>query len=164
MCVFLIPPPLPGVPLSQVPIVPAYILSSPTLEGVTPGMGFKHISPSPCYPWCMQIGPGAWSKPINWETWQQVPRPQGRHNILAQFHSWVQHYFYLQTSLDWNHTLVLLGRDLPILKWYYLSLWLALFQIKTLLEDKTARIELGEYQPKYFFKSSSMYLFGPLHV
>ena len=35
------------------------------------------------------------------------------------------------------------GRDSPTLKLSYLSIWLALFQGKTLLEEKTVKVELG---------------------
>ena len=49
-------------------------LKFPAFKGVTRGMSFKHISPSPCYPWYMQVWPGVWSKPIIWETWEQVPQ------------------------------------------------------------------------------------------
>ena len=39
------------------------------------------------------------------------------------------------------------GRDSPTLKLSYLSLWVALFQGKTLLEEKTVIVELGESWP-----------------
>ena len=48
-------------------------------KGVTLRMSFKHTSPPLCYPWYMHVQPGAWSKPIIWETWVQIL--QGRHNI-----------------------------------------------------------------------------------
>ena len=43
------------------------------------------------------------------------------------------------------------GRDSPTLKLYYLSLLLALSQIKTLLEEKTVIVELGESWPRFSF-------------
>ena len=39
------------------------------------------------------------------------------------------------------------GQDSPSLKLYYLSLWLSLFQWKTLLVEKTVIVELGESRP-----------------
>ena len=41
-----------------------------------------------------------------------------------------------------------LGWDSPTLKLCYLCLWLALFQLKTLLEEKSVIVELGESQPR----------------
>ena len=38
-------------------------------KGVTRRMSFKHTTPPLCYPWYMQVQPGAWSKPIVRETW-----------------------------------------------------------------------------------------------
>ena len=43
-----------------------------------------------------------------------------------------------------------LGLDSPTLKLSYLSLWLALFQGKTLLEEKTVIVELGESWHRVF--------------
>ena len=40
-----------------------------------------------------------------------------------------------------------LGQDSPSLKLYYLSLWLSLFQWKTLILEKNVMVELGESQP-----------------
>ena len=39
------------------------------------------------------------------------------------------------------------GSDLPSLTWTTLSLWLALFQLKTPPEEKTMRAEIGKAQP-----------------
>ena len=58
--------------IGSVPCVPSYTLSSLAFNGVTHGMSFKHTSPPLCYPLYMQVQPGAWSKPIIWETWVQV--------------------------------------------------------------------------------------------
>ena len=41
-----------------------------------------------------------------------------------------------------------LGQDSPRLYLYYLSLWLALYQSKTLLVEKTVIVELGESWPR----------------
>ena len=53
--------------------VPFYTLSSPAFKGVTIRMSFKHTFPPLCYPWYMQVRPGAWSKPIIWETCKKMP-------------------------------------------------------------------------------------------
>ena len=46
-------------------------------------------------------------------------------------------------------TVQVLGWDSPLLKLYYLSLWLAIFQWKSQLEEKTVIVELGESQPRW---------------
>ena len=52
-------------------------------------------------------------------------------------------YFYTThaPTCEWQ------GQDSPSLKLYYLSLWLSLFQWKTLLVEKTVIVELGESWP-----------------
>ena len=64
----------------------------------------------------------------------------------------------------------LLGQDSPSLKLYYLSLWLSLFQWKTLLVEKTVVVELGESQPcrlnclNFNIKTSVVYFYQPTGV
>ena len=60
-------------PIGSVPCVPSYTLSYPAFKGVTRGMSFKHTFPPHCCPWYMQVWPGAWSRPIIWETFTRYP-------------------------------------------------------------------------------------------
>ena len=52
-----------------------------------------------------------------------------------------------------------LGQDSPSLKFYYLSLWLSLLQWKTLLVEKTVKVELGESRPCTLNKNNIFLLF-----
>ena len=76
-CMFSNPTSHPRRPIGSVLCVPSYTLCSPAFKGVTRRMSLKHTSPPPCYPWYMQVQPGAWRKPTIWEIWLQVPRSGG---------------------------------------------------------------------------------------
>ena len=56
----------------------------------------------------------------------------------------------LSIPLSLPVVLGVLGQDSPSLNLYYLSLWLALFQSKILLVEKTVIVELGESWPWCF--------------